>query len=116
MTRSQVLESGGRALCITLAVECQMLKDFGFPEARIWALAGHTGNEPLPELILRGRADYWLADLNLYASILEQQGLDPSDFMPLFEVEVTTSYLAASTIIHPVILERLLAVSNLVAD
>lgn len=107
MILSDVLSGEGLAICNVDTVECQLLESIGFEPKRIVRIAGYEANYPLAQMVLRGRADFWLGDLSLNKEALISKGISPSKFTPLFKLFETTSYLAASKGLHPHLYKRL---------
>jgi polar amino acid transport system substrate-binding protein len=108
---AEILAGDGVAACVTNSIQCEMLRQLGFPQDRIWILADFAG-EPISTLVSRGRVDFWLESYEMFSKRLEFHDGDVGDFALLFEVNTVTAYLAASHSIHPEILKRLLAAAE----
>jgi polar amino acid transport system substrate-binding protein len=111
ITKEQILSGQYRVLCERGAVECRTLREFGFAAENIITLAEVPFDE-LARMLLRGRADFIVGDLDRLNLSYSTNQLSRSSFVNVMEIDQGRAWIAAGKSIDPRILELLLAASK----
>jgi len=94
MTIEEAVNSDGVAACVHYSSHCDMLRELGFPEDRIWKVADYSGSQ-LSTLVLNNRAAFWLESFDLVTLELAHYGIKQETFISLGIAKQVSTYLAA---------------------
>ncbi len=103
LTKKEILAGDYTISCVSLSIQCDFVREFGFPENRIIS-SFDMGTAKRFDLLMRKRVDFTVFNMQILTELASKEGLDVNKIIQSFWIGDVNAYLAVSKNMDPRIL------------